>query len=103
MEENLDKLNVVSLKAAFIDAALCKIGNSLFSYSTSIEDRKIFARIVVFEDITPSEEDDIMDILGDVVGHFPGVSADFQLVKVQGNQLMVDRDALPIKLFHRSF
>jgi hypothetical protein len=60
------------------------------------------AKIVVYQNITSSEEDAIMDILGDVVGHFPGVTADFQLVKIEDNQLASDSDALPIMLFRRA-
>lgn len=102
MEQDLDNLNVVSLKAAFVDAAICKISDSLISYSASIIDTKIIAQIVVYQNITPDDEDDIMDILGDVVGHFPSVTADFQLVKVENSQLVPNSDAFPIKLFRRA-
>lgn len=102
MEQNLGGLNVVSLKAAFVDAAICKISDSLISYSASIIDKKIIAQIVVYQNITPSDEDGVMDILGDVVGHFPGVTADFQLVKVEDSQLVPNSDTLPIKLFRRA-
>jgi hypothetical protein len=102
MRYDLDNLNVVSLKAAFVDAAIYKISDCLISYSAAISNGKILAYIVVSNAITPSDEEGTMDILGDVVGHFPGASADFQLIKIEGGQPVPDSEAFPIKLFRRA-
>ena len=101
MEYNINTLNIVSLKAAFVDAEIDKVCNDLISYSTSIENNEIKAQIIVMESIAPSDEDGILDILGDIVGHFRGVKADLQLLKIGGGRLITDSDTLPIKLFRR--
>jgi hypothetical protein len=101
MEHN--ELNSDTLKVAFSDA-MRYIGDygALISYSASIIDRKILAKIIVDQNITPSEEDDIMDILGHIVSHFPDITADFHLVKINGDKAMDHSDDLPIRLFRRA-
>jgi hypothetical protein len=101
MNKDLYVLDVIALKSSFIGAALYKISDSLISYSASISGNMIFARIVVKDSIDLDEEENVMDILGNIVGDFPSSTADFQLWKVADGET-APGNILPIELFHRA-
>jgi len=99
---NRCRIDPVALKASFVGAALYKVGNNLISYSATIGENRLFARIIVDSSITSDEEDLIYDILGGIVGDFDDAYGDFELIKIESGVSPSDFELLPIKLFHRA-
>lgn len=97
-----DRINVVSVKASFVGAALYKIDDNLISYSALLDGSHLFVRIVVNSAILPSGEDLLYDILGGIVGDFGEMFADFEMIKVESASAALAVELLPITLFHRA-
>ncbi len=87
------------LKSAFLTAAYGKLAPGLLKYSARLNGgHHVEATIVVEETISDDDLETVLEILGDVVGHLGG-TAEFDLHKLRGADLIDSVPDLPIKLF----
>lgn len=95
-------IDIVSIKAAFVSAAYYKIHPILIRYTVEFRGGILYAQIVVLKSATELELDDIMDILGGIVGEFATLTADFEMVKLSSIEDINNILPLEIKLFQRA-
>jgi hypothetical protein len=85
----------IELMANFLVAARGLLTPNLMKYSADLDGDKVFARIVVLDEIGEEELDYVLEIAGHLVGHIGG-TADIELIRVETAQ---DTEATPQRAF----
>ena len=86
------------LMIAFVAGAYGRLTPNLMKYTAELEGDRVQARIVVLDQISEAELDEVFDILGHVVSHTGG-TADFDLIRASSVDEAYDDPELSIGLF----